>query len=276
MRQCVRNRTIGPHDSDVAERQNCDRWSVDFVSRRDGADSAPWNCVFGPRNPRIRYKPEALTVNRPYKSLGNPVITKDLACRLDPAGDGGLRDDASIPNLLDDLVLGHETLAVLDQQGKQRKHLRLHRADLAVCAQLDLVHIHLEGAESVNHGGQDRTPAHNLPEISGPSPCGLQASSAKACSTPCRRRNGSSVSINTPRRNNMPLVTIDVIKDVFTPKQKQELIAKVTAAMIEVEGENMRAVTWVRGNEFESGDWAIGGKALKTSDVQALAAGKAA
>jgi 4-oxalocrotonate tautomerase len=83
-------------------------------------------------------------------------------------------------------------------------------------------------------------------------------------------------SINTSRRNNMPLVTIDVIKDVFTPKQKQELIAKVTAAMIEVEGENMRAVTWVRVNEFESGDWAIGGKALKTSDVQALAAGKAA
>ena len=72
----------------------------------------------------------------------------------------------------------------------------------------------------------------------------------------------------------MPLVTIDVIKDVFTPKQKQDLISKVTAAM--VEGENMRGVTWVRVNEFESGDWAIGGKALKTSDVQALAAGKAA
>jgi 4-oxalocrotonate tautomerase len=78
------------------------------------------------------------------------------------------------------------------------------------------------------------------------------------------------------KENDMPLVTIDVIKDVFTPKQRQDLIAKVTAAMIEVEGENMRGVTWVRVNEFESGDWAIGGKALKTSDVQALAAGKAA
>ena len=74
----------------------------------------------------------------------------------------------------------------------------------------------------------------------------------------------------------MPLVTIDVIKDVFTPAQKKDLITKVTAAMIEVEGENMRPVTWVRVNEFESGDWAIGGKALRTSDVQALAAGKAA
>jgi 4-oxalocrotonate tautomerase len=74
----------------------------------------------------------------------------------------------------------------------------------------------------------------------------------------------------------MPLVTIDVIKDVFTPKQKQELIAKVTAAMLDVEGENMRSVTWVRIQEFEGGDWAIGGKALQASDVHALAAGRAA
>jgi 4-oxalocrotonate tautomerase len=74
----------------------------------------------------------------------------------------------------------------------------------------------------------------------------------------------------------MPLVTIDVIKDVFTPKQKQELIAKVTEAMIQVEGENMRPVTWVRIQEFEGGDWAIGGKSLHAADVQALAAGRAA
>jgi 4-oxalocrotonate tautomerase len=74
----------------------------------------------------------------------------------------------------------------------------------------------------------------------------------------------------------MPLVTIDVIKDVFTPTQKKELITKVTEAMIAVEGENMRPVTWVRINEFEGGDWAIGGKALRASDVHALASGKAA
>ncbi|HTV80658.1 MAG TPA: 4-oxalocrotonate tautomerase family protein [Steroidobacteraceae bacterium] len=74
----------------------------------------------------------------------------------------------------------------------------------------------------------------------------------------------------------MPLVTIDVIQDVFTPAQKKELIAKVTQAMIDVEGENMRPVTWVRINEFQSGDWAIGGKSLTTSDVKTLAAGKAA
>ena len=72
----------------------------------------------------------------------------------------------------------------------------------------------------------------------------------------------------------MPAVTIDVIKDVFTPKQKQDIIHKVTEAMVEVEGENMRGVTWVRIQEFEGGDWAIGGKPLTAADVHALAAGK--
>lgn len=69
----------------------------------------------------------------------------------------------------------------------------------------------------------------------------------------------------------MPLVTIDVIKDVFTPSEKQQLIAKVTEAMIAVEGEALRGVTWVRINEFESGDWAIGGQALTAVDVQTMA-----
>jgi len=69
----------------------------------------------------------------------------------------------------------------------------------------------------------------------------------------------------------MPLVTIDVIKDVFTPRQKQELIERGTEAMISIEGEALRGVTWVRVQEFEQGDWAIGGKTLKASDVHALA-----
>lgn len=69
----------------------------------------------------------------------------------------------------------------------------------------------------------------------------------------------------------MPLVTIDVIKDVFTPEQKGALIDKVTEAMIEVEGEAMRPVTWVRILEIEQGDWAIGGQKLGAGDVHAMA-----
>lgn len=74
----------------------------------------------------------------------------------------------------------------------------------------------------------------------------------------------------------MPMVTIDVIKNVFSPKQKSDLISKVTEAMIAVEGESLRGVTTVRIQEFEGGDWAIGGKALQASDVLALAAVKTA
>ena len=38
----------------------------------------------------------------------------------------------------------------------------------------------------------------------------------------------------------MPLVNIEVIKDVFTPAQKRQLIEKVTDAMVSVEGEGLR------------------------------------
>lgn len=69
----------------------------------------------------------------------------------------------------------------------------------------------------------------------------------------------------------MPLVTIEVIEDVFTPAQKQQLITKVTDAMVSVEGEAMRPVTWVRVVEVKQGDWGIGGQALTAADVKAMA-----
>jgi 4-oxalocrotonate tautomerase len=74
----------------------------------------------------------------------------------------------------------------------------------------------------------------------------------------------------------MPLVTIDVIKGVFTAEQKEALITSVTEAMVSVEGENMRPVTWVKIHEVENRDWAIGGKLLDANAVHALARGEAA
>jgi 4-oxalocrotonate tautomerase len=74
----------------------------------------------------------------------------------------------------------------------------------------------------------------------------------------------------------MPLIQVRVIKDVFSKEQKGQIIAKLTDAMVSIEGENMRGVTWCVVEEVESGDWGIAGKALTTGDVQALARGKAA
>jgi 4-oxalocrotonate tautomerase len=72
----------------------------------------------------------------------------------------------------------------------------------------------------------------------------------------------------------MPLVNVKVIEGVFTAEQKQEMIGKLTDAMVSIEGEAMRPVTWVVIEEVKSGDWGIAGKSLSTSDVKALAAGK--
>jgi 4-oxalocrotonate tautomerase len=69
----------------------------------------------------------------------------------------------------------------------------------------------------------------------------------------------------------MPLVDIQLIKGVFTPDQKKQMIQKVTDAMVAVEGETMRPVTWVRVQEIESGEWAIGGNPLTAADVKAMA-----
>jgi len=72
----------------------------------------------------------------------------------------------------------------------------------------------------------------------------------------------------------MPLLNVRVLEGVFTPAQKQEMIRKLTDAMVSIEGENMRQVTFVVIDEVKSGDWGIGGKPLTTNDVKALAAGK--
>jgi 4-oxalocrotonate tautomerase len=72
----------------------------------------------------------------------------------------------------------------------------------------------------------------------------------------------------------MPLIQVKVIEDVFTEAQKREIVRKLTDAMVSIEGENMRPVTWVIVEEVKSGDWGIGGKSLTTADVKALAAGK--
>lgn len=70
----------------------------------------------------------------------------------------------------------------------------------------------------------------------------------------------------------MPLVTIDLIEGVFTPVQKREIITRVTDAMVAVEGEAMRGVTWVKINEINQNEWAIGGNPLNAAAVHALSA----
>jgi 4-oxalocrotonate tautomerase len=73
----------------------------------------------------------------------------------------------------------------------------------------------------------------------------------------------------------MPLIQVKIIEGVFSPEQKQEMVKKLTDAMVSIEGENMRQVTMCIVEEVKSGDWGIAGIPLTTADVKALAAGRA-
>ena len=71
----------------------------------------------------------------------------------------------------------------------------------------------------------------------------------------------------------MPFIQVKVIENVFTPEQTQQIVRNLTDALVAIEGENMRPVTWCVVEEVKSGSWGIAGNPLTTEDVRALAAG---
>ena len=95
-----------------------------------------------------------------------------------------------------------------------------------------------------------------------------------------RRRfdNGSDARAagDAQRRLEMPFINVKVIEGVFDTAQKQRIVEKLTDAMVGIEGENMRPVTWCVVEEVRNGDWGIGGKPLTATDVKNLAAGQPA
>jgi 4-oxalocrotonate tautomerase len=73
-------------------------------------------------------------------------------------------------------------------------------------------------------------------------------------------------------RSLMSLIQVKVIENVFTRAQKQEMIERLTDAMVEVQGEGMRPVTLVTIEEVASGAWGVAGNAMTTQDLRALQA----
>ncbi len=74
----------------------------------------------------------------------------------------------------------------------------------------------------------------------------------------------------------MPLITVNLIENVFSDEEKVEIITSLTDAMVAIEGEAMRAVTWVKIEEVPEGQWGIGGTAMTAAMVHQLQSGKAA
>lgn len=69
----------------------------------------------------------------------------------------------------------------------------------------------------------------------------------------------------------MPLVQIKGVGDYLTLEQKQEIIRKVTDAVLSVEGEGLRPVTWVTIEDVPAGAWGVGGRPVTADDLRAMA-----
>ncbi len=69
----------------------------------------------------------------------------------------------------------------------------------------------------------------------------------------------------------MPLVQIKGVSGFLNIEQKQELIKRVTDAVVSVEGEGLRGVTWVLIEDVPSGTWGVGGTPVTTDALKAMA-----
>ena len=68
----------------------------------------------------------------------------------------------------------------------------------------------------------------------------------------------------------MPLIQVKMIEGVFNQAQKQEIITRLTDALVSVEGEALRPYTLVLLEDVKSAEWAVGGHAFTTEAVQSL------
>lgn len=69
----------------------------------------------------------------------------------------------------------------------------------------------------------------------------------------------------------MPLVQIKGVSGYLSKEQKAELIRRVTDAVLSVEGEGLRPVTWVIVEDVPEGQWGVGGELATVSMLQSMA-----
>jgi 4-oxalocrotonate tautomerase len=69
----------------------------------------------------------------------------------------------------------------------------------------------------------------------------------------------------------MPLAQLKGFSGFLSAEQKSDLIRKVTDAIVSVEGEGLRPVTWVIIEDVRSGEWGVGGAAVTTEALKQMA-----
>src|SRR3954447_3835997 len=94
-----------------------------------------------------------------------------------------------------------------------------------------------------------------------PPPIRQQGGRGHGCSHRCRSSRFAPTVETSPRPGArserdtvMPLINVKLIEGVFDASQKQQIVRDLTDALVAIEGENMRPVTWCVVEEGRSGD----------------------
>jgi len=133
---------VGARVADQAEGQHRER--------RPRGGGRGWRSGDGMRrDPRLGDEAEAAPVDRADVALGRAVVAQRLARGLHAARHRGVRHHAALPHLLDELVAGHQPVAVLHEQ---REDLRLHGPHEPGLAQLPGAGVQFERPEAEQHG----------------------------------------------------------------------------------------------------------------------------
>src|SRR5262245_50978784 len=98
-------------------------------------------------------KTKSALVQRAYEALVAAAVAERAPCRADAGAQRRLRDDAALPNHVDQLVLADDPIAVANQVNEQIEHLRLEVNDGAGAPQLVARDVDLEIGEAEIQGG---------------------------------------------------------------------------------------------------------------------------
>ena len=93
-------------------------------------------------------KAESALGHRADEVLAFTAVANGAPRRADAGAERRLRDDAALPDRLDQLVLADDSVAVADQIEQQIEHLRLDADGLPASAQFVLAKVDLKLAES--------------------------------------------------------------------------------------------------------------------------------
>ena len=70
----------------------------------------------------------------------------------------------------------------------------------------------------------------------------------------------------------MPFIQVNMSRQTFASDQKNEIISKPSQATVAMKPEKLLPVTWISIEEICSGEWDIGGTAMRGDAVHDLAA----